>query len=379
MTAAGLVGAAIAAGSIALLSGGGQTDDGGGAEHTPAAAENAALVAGMSPGELAGQRLIAGWDGTEPPAGLERLIRSGGVAGVILFDDNIGSRAATRRRIDELQRLRPTDATEAPLLVTVDQEGGQVERVPGPPSASAAEMGARGRGYARRQGERTGRSLSAWGFNVDLAPVLDVGQPGGAISTEGRSFGTTPARVASAGVGGFAVGLRSAGIAATAKHFPGIGMVATNTDFASQRVTDSRSALRRRDEPPFRAFVRSGGELVMLGLATYTAFSDRPAAFSRAIATGELRGRLGFEGVSISDGLGAAAAQDFGSDGEIALAAAGAGTDLLLYTDWREARSARILLRDRLATGRLDRAAFERSVARVLALRAGRNGPAAEG
>jgi len=110
---------------------------------------------------------------------------------------------------------------------------------------------------------------------------------------------------------------------------------------------------------------------VMLSLATYTAFSDRPAAFSRQIATGELRGRLGFGGVSITDGLGAAAAQAFGSDGEIALAATGAGTDLLLYTDWREALSARNLLRDKLAGDKLDRGDFEASAGRVLALRSG--------
>ena len=88
------------------------------------------------------------------------------------------------------------------------------------------------------------------------------------------------------------------------------------------------------------------------------------------MATAELRRRLGFDGVSITDGLGAAAAQAFGSDGEIALAAVGAGTDLLLYTDWREARSARNLLRDRIARDKLDRGDFEASVARVLALRA---------
>lgn len=374
MTAAGVVVAAVVAGALALLGGGGSGGGDPQADVSGDAGEAAALVGGMSPGELAGQRLIAGWDGAEPPAGLRRLIRSGGVAGVILFDDNIGSRKATQRTIDRLQRIRPR-AVDAPLLVTVDQEGGQVERVPGPPSASAAEMGDRGRGYARRQGQRTGRSLRAWGFNVDLAPVLDVARPGGAIASEGRAFGTSTRRVVSVGVRGFADGLRSAGIAATGKHFPGIGMVATNTDFAGQRVTISKRKLRRRDEPPFRAFARSGGELVMLSLATYTAFSDRPAAFSRSLATGELRRRLGFEGVSITDGLGAAAAQAFGSDGEIALAAAGAGSDLLLYTDWREARSARNLLRDRLAKGRLGREEFERSVARVLALRAARAGP----
>ncbi len=107
----------------------------------------------------------------------------------------------------------------------------------------------------------------------------------------------------------------------------------------------------------------------MVGLATYPAFSSRPAAFSRSVATGELRRRLGFDGVSITDGLGAKAAQDFGSPGEIAAAAAAAGDDLLLYTDWHRARDARDLFRRGLASGHLGRADFEASAARVLALR----------
>ena len=156
-----------------------------------------------------------------------------------------------------------------------------------------------------------------------------------------------------AGVNGFGAGLQSRGVAATAKHFPGLGAAETNTDLASQRITLSKDELRSADEQPFEAFSRRGGELVMLSLATYPAFADRPAAFSKKIVTGELRGRLGFEGVTITDGLGAAAAEEFGPRREVALAAIGAGNDLLLYTDWRAARRTAALLRKRLLTGRL--------------------------
>jgi beta-N-acetylhexosaminidase len=357
MSALGPIAAGVAAATLAL--------SGGGTGEGPAAGTAAA---GLTPGELAGQRIVAGWEGPTPPKGLERMIRSGSVAGVILFDDNVGSEGSTRRTVAKLQRLAPDSA--GPLLVTVDQEGGLVKRLPGPPDVSAEEMGALGPGYAREQGRAAARSLRSYGVNVDLAPVLDVARPGGAIDNEQRGFGTSPSQVTRAGVGGFAAGLARGGVAATAKHFPGIGMIATNTDFASQEVRTSKGELRRTDEPPFEAFSEAGGELVMLSLATYTAFSDRPAAFSRSVVTGELRNRLGFEGVSITDGLGAAAAQAFGSDGEIALAAVGAGVDLLLYTDWREARSAHRLLRDRVRTGRLGRDEFELSADRVLALRA---------
>lgn len=321
-------------------------------------------------GQLAGQRLIAGWDGTSPPRGLRQLISSGGIAGVILFEDNIASRKQARRSIEGLQAIKRPDGLGEPLLVMVDQEGGEVKRLPGPPSSSAEVIGARGHSYALEQGARTAESISGVGFNVDLAPVLDVARPGSAIERERRAFGEQPEQVIAAGADGFGAGLQSRGIAATAKHFPGLGAAKTNTDFASQRITLSLEELRATDEAPFEAFSRNGGDLVMLSLATYPAFADRPAAFSAKIVTGELRERLGFEGVTITDGLGAAAAQEFGPPREVALAAIKAGNDLLLYTDWRAARQTAGLLRRRLRAGRLSRAEFEPSAERVLALRA---------
>ncbi len=109
----------------------------------------------------------------------------------------------------------------------------------------------------------------------------------------------------------------------------------------------------------------------MLSLATYPALSNRPAALARSVATGELRRRLGFEGVSITDSLDAAAAQAFGDREEVALTAASAGADLLLYGDWRTAREIHRTLSARLRSGGLDRGAFEESAGRVLAMREG--------
>jgi beta-N-acetylhexosaminidase len=245
-----------------------------------------------------------------------------------------------------------------------------VSRLDGPPTSSAARIGERGADFAREQGRRTGEHLAEIGFNVDLAPVLDVARAGGAIDREQRSFGSDATTVSELGVGGFAAGLREAGVAATAKHFPGIGMVETNTDFAAQRVALAEATLRGVDEVPFEAFVDAGGELVMLSLATYSAFADRPAAFSGKVVTGELRERLGFEGVTITDGLGAAAAAAFGDRPRVALAAVAAGNDLLLYSDWRAAREVHRLLTRRLRRGEVERGEFERAAERVLQLRA---------
>ncbi len=328
----------------------------------------------LSARELAGQRLIAGYDGLRPPRGLRRMIRRGQLAGVILFDDNVAGRRETARRIASLQRIRRPRGLRMPLAVMVDQEGGLVKRLPGPPRASAEEMGRRGAAYARRQGAATASTLRSAGINVDLAPVLDVARPGSAIGGEDRSFGPRAARVIAVGVGGFARGLRDGGVAATAKHFPGLGAARTNTDDASQRIALSRRRLRGIDERPFDAFIRADGELVMLGLATYPAFSNRPAALSRTLATVELRERLGFDGVSISDSLDATAALSFGGRRQVARETARAGTDLLLYGNWRVARLAGEVLRHGVVSGRLSRSGFERSVSRVLALRRGLGG-----
>jgi beta-N-acetylhexosaminidase len=317
---------------------------------------------------LAGERIVAGLGGTSVSPGLKAAIGKGRIAGVVLFADNLPSRAAGRRLIADLQAIRRPPALRDPLLIMVDQEGGLVKRVGGAPSASAAAMGARGAAFSREQGRRTAANLRELGINVDLAPVLDVARPGGTIAATERGFGSSARAVAATAIP-FAAGLRRGGVAATAKHFPGMGAAPENTDFAVQRIGLSKQILREVDEAPYRAFTGIGGDLVMLSTAIYPALSPDPAAFARPIATGELRGRLGFEGVSITDALDTVAVRAFGGPARSGVAAARAGSDLLLFTDLAPAESAWRALVDKLRGGALDREEFEASVQRVLDLR----------
>jgi beta-N-acetylhexosaminidase len=318
---------------------------------------------------LAGERILTGVSGTGVSPALEAAIRQGRVAGVVLFADNFPTRAAGRRLIGRLQAIRRPPALRDPLLVMIDQEGGLVKRVDGAPSASAAQMGARGPAFSGAQGRRTAANLRDLGVNVDLAPVLDVARPGGTIAESERGFGASPERVGATAVP-FAAGLQHGGVAATAKHFPGLGAAPQNTDFAVQRIGLSKRVLREVDEAPYRAFVAAGGELVMLSTAIYPALSPDPAAFSRPIATGELRTRLGFEGVSVTDALDTVAVRAFGGPAKSGVAAARAGSDLLLFTDLPAAEQAWRALVARLRDGALDRGDFQRSAQRVLDLRA---------
>ena len=319
--------------------------------------------------QLAGQRIVAGFEGSEVPPQLLAAVGDGSLAGVVLFADNLPSRAAGRRLIARLQGIRRPPKLRDPLLVMVDQEGGLVKRIGAAPSVSAEEMGRRGAAFSHEQGRRTARNLRSFGANVDLAPVLDVARPGGTIAATERGFGTTAQEVAATAVP-FATGLQQGGVAATAKHFPGLGAAAENTDFAVQRVGLEKAALRAVDEAPYRAFAAAGGDLVMLSTAIYPALSPDPAAFSRAIATGELRNRLGFEGVSITDALDTVAVRAFGGPPRAGLAAARAGSDLLLFTDLEAAETAWRALLAKLRAGALERGEFEAAAQRVLDLRA---------
>lgn len=320
--------------------------------------------------QLAGERIVVGLKGTSVSPGLRAAIHRGEAAGVVLFAANFPSRAAGRRLIARLQGIPRPPKLRDPLLIMVDQEGGLVKRVSGAPTASAREMGARGAAFSAHQGRLTAANLRDLGVNVDLAPVLDVERPGGVIAETERSFGATAARVGATAIP-FAEALQEGGVAATGKHFPGFGAARENTDFSVERIDLSKQELRAVDEKPYAAFADAGGKLVMLSTAVYPAFSDQPAAFTRAIATGELRERLGFAGVSITDSLETPAVEHFGGPPKAAVAGARAGADLLLFARLGPAQRAWKALLAKLRAGALSREQFERSVERVLDLRAG--------
>lgn len=320
--------------------------------------------------QLAGQRIVAGLPGTSISPRLREAIRAGRVAGVVLFAANFPSRAEGRRLIARLQTIPRPPKLRDPLLVMTDQEGGLVKRFAGAPTASAREMGKRGTAFSARQGRRTAANLRDVGVNVDLAPVLDVGRPGGVIDETERSFGATASRVSATAIP-FAKALRAGGVVATGKHFPGFGAARENTDFSVERIDLSKRELRAVDEKPYAAFAAAGGEMVMLSTAIYPAFSDAPAAFTRAIATGELRDRLGFDGVTVTDALETPAVEHFGGTAKAAVAGARAGADILLYARLGPAEQAWQALVAKLRTGGLDRGECEEAAQRVLDLRAG--------
>ena len=327
-------------------------------------------VGRLSPGQLAGQRVVAGFAGYSAPRDLLRRIHRGKVGGVILFGQNVRSRRQVARMVRRLQSVPRPAGLGQPLLVMVDQEGGPVRRIPGAPVSSAAAIGATGRvANARRTGRAAGRNLRSARVNVDLAPVADVARPGSAMEREGRSYGRRPGKVARF-ASAFARGLHHTGVLATGKHFPGFGAARANTDLRQVTIHTPLRRLRRVDERPYRALFRSGVSLVMLSTAIYSALDPgTPAAFSRRIARGELRGHLGFRGVSMTDALGTPATAPYGDAAQVGVRAARAGVDVMLYSSYAAGKAAARRLAGAIRRGRVHRARAERSVQRILDVR----------
>jgi beta-N-acetylhexosaminidase len=326
--------------------------------------------------QLAGQRVIYSYPGLTPPESLLQHVRDGEVGGVIFFRENISSAAQIASVIATFEAARAQSVVAAPLLFMTDQEGGLVRRLPGAPEQSAKQIGqaADPAAAASAAGTAAGQNLRAAGMNVNLGPVLDVfDTPGNFIDQFQRSFSDDPALVSTLGTN-FLVAQQRVGVAATAKHFPGLGTAPAgqNTDLSPVTLPVSRSQLRTREELPYRSAIRSGVRLVMVSWAVYPALdANHPAGLSRAVVGAELRGRLGFRGVTITDGLEAGALSAYGTPGQRATLAAGAGMDLILCAarDVTQGEAATTALATALDAGTLDRRAFRSAVDRVTGLR----------
>ena len=328
--------------------------------------------------QLAGQRVIYSYSGLTPPAELLTKIRAGQVAGVIFVSGNITSQAQLSKVAAELQRaaMSKSDPVREPLLLMTDQEGGVVRRLPGGPAKSEKQIGQsfHPASAARNAGRVAAANLRSAGLNVNLAPVLDVYRTAGNFIDEfGRSYSRDPAIVSQLGAD-FITAQQGKGVAATAKHFPGLGKAARsqNTDLRPVTLNLSKSQIRSVDELPYRQAIAAGTKLIMVSWASYPSLGTRrPAGLASVVVQGELRKRLGYTGVTITDALEAGGLRAYGGTAQRAVMAATAGMDLLLCSVQNPSQgiNAVTALTGAYRAGSLTRTTFRDSVRRILALR----------
>lgn len=338
--------------------------------------------ASLSLDQFAGQRVIYAYSGLQPPSSLLALIHAGETAGVILFGPNIASPGQIHVVVRRMQKASLTSPLHIPLLILTDQEGGQVRRLPGAPVRSEKQIGASTNpvALASQSGRGAGENLASAGINANLAPVLDIfRQRGNFIDQFQRSYSSNAANVSRLGAAFIAAQQRT-GVAATAKHFPGLGSATRdqNTDLRPTVLGSSLSTLRSVDELPYRAAISSGVKLVMLSWGTYPALDPtHPAGLSPTVIQHELRRRLGFRGVTITDGIDAGAVLPFGRLAPRSVQAAAAGADLILCADTNPSRNTPALglmvlhaLASALSHHLISQVDARGAVSRVLSLRA---------
>ena len=249
----------------------------------------------------AGQRIVVGLRGAGLTDEERRLFRELKPAGFILFARNVEEPAQVRELNRELQSLLPD---RLPPLLSVDQEGGRVLRIKNTKWPPARFLGNVDRPELTRDVARAmGRELRAMGFNLNFAPVADVdSNPANPIIGD-RSFGRRPEQVIRH-MTAFMDGLQAAGIIACCKHFPGHGDTAVDSHKDLPIVEKDRRELQEVELAPFRAAVEAGIGIVMSSHVMFPAFDeDWPATLSEVLMKKQLRRKMGFGGVVISDDM----------------------------------------------------------------------------
>jgi beta-N-acetylhexosaminidase len=311
--------------------------------------------------EQVGQLIVLRFAGTTVPGYVRDALRERRAAGAILFRDNVAGPEQLRALTAQLRGAggRP--------IVAVDQEGGDIRILPwAPPESSAPEQAAAG--TVRSDAEAAASALRAAGITVSLAPVGDVPSVDGA-ALGGRAFSDDP-RAAGEAMAAAVEGWRAGGVAATAKHFPGLGGATVNTDDGPATVERSRAQLEATDLPPFEAAIGAGVPLVMVGHALYPALDgERIASQSPAIVEDLLRGQLGFRGVVITDSMEARASIATGAIEDASQRAVLAGADVVLLTGRGSYAPVFRHLLELARSSPAFRARVRESAARVLALK----------
>jgi beta-N-acetylhexosaminidase len=301
-----------------------------------------------------------------------QLIAKYHLGGVIYFtwSGNLQNPPQIASLSNGLQQAAMAQQPAVPLLISTDQEGGNVTRIGAPIAVSPGNM-AIGATFsstsALRAATATGQQLRAMGINEDDAPVVDVNTNPANTADGPRSFGDRAGMV-SAMAGAAVTGYQGAGVAATAKHFPGLGSTTINTDSGVAVTDETLAEIMANDLPPFRAAIEAGTDMIMSAHIIAPALdpSGTPASMSKPIVTGLLRHQLGYQGVVVTDALSAAALEDIPSP-QRAVEGIQAGDDLLLMPDSLPDSVQAVL--DAVRDGAISEQRIDESVTRILALK----------
>ncbi|SEC67413.1 beta-N-acetylhexosaminidase [Paenibacillus sp. GP183] len=327
--------------------------------------------------EKVGQMFMCGFDGKVPMAEIITMIEKHRIGGIIYFRRNVQDTKQLSRMSLELQQINAVHSA-VPLFLAIDQEGGMVSRIdrevtliPG-----AMALGAtRNKDAAWKTAAISGRELRGMGINMNFAPSVDVNNNPQNPVIGVRSYGADPILVGEMGAAAVR-GYQEAGVAATAKHFPGHGDTDVDSHLGVPIVRHETERLERIELSPFIRVIEAGVDAIMTAHIIFPAFGEekRPATLSPNILMGLLRGRLGFSGVIVTDCLEMhAISKEYGIP-QAAVMAIEAGADLVLVSHtYEEQQAAVVAVMEAVRSGRIPESRIDESVERILALKKKRN------
>jgi beta-N-acetylhexosaminidase len=259
-------------------------------------------ISNLSSEQIAGQRIMAGFEGTELSGGLKFLIDTVKVGGVILFSGNIKTPEQIKNLCLSVQDYAAS-CGQPPLIISIDQEGGQVARLKEPFTVFPGNPAMKTREDAEHFAATTASELYGVGINMNMAPVMDVVPEGISGIMSGRVFGSDPAAVSDMGVA-VIESLQRNKVMAVAKHFPGIGRTVLDSHLDLPLLNAGSGDLESFDLIPFKAAIRHSVAGIMLSHILYAGIDDKwPASLSVKIARDLLRDSMGFDGIVMTDDL----------------------------------------------------------------------------
>ncbi|MDT0124989.1 beta-N-acetylhexosaminidase [Paenibacillus sp. RRE4] len=317
-----------------------------------------------------GQMLLCGFHGTEPEGEIEKLLGDYPIGGIVYFARNVVSPEQVERLSGGLQNIAQASGN-VPLWIAIDQEGGMVARItegialiPGQMAIAAA--GSVQDAYAAAR--ISGAELQSMGINMNFAPVLDVNNNASNPVIGVRSFGESAEKVADFGAASIA-GFQQAGIAATAKHFPGHGDSDTDSHLDLPVITHDRTRVDQVELVPFRVAIAEGVDAMMSAHIYFPALEPErlPVTLSHSVLTGLLRKELGYEGMILTDCMEMKAIATHYGTVDAAVMAVEAGADMVLISHTAQLQvGAFEALMNAVKSGRISERRIDESVKRLL-------------
>ncbi|MEI4771708.1 beta-N-acetylhexosaminidase [Psychrobacillus sp. FJAT-51614] len=288
------------------------------------------VISKMSLEDKIGQMILAGVSGTTMDANAKKLIGQFHVGGIIFYKYNFDTPAQTVQLVNQ---LKAKNSSSLPLILSVDQEGGRVTRLPGglvnfPPNKQIGQVN--NPDFSYKVGTLLGHELKEFGLNLDFAPVLDINSNPNNPVIGDRSFGNNPEIVSKLGIQTMK-GIQSQNVITTIKHFPGHGDTSVDSHLDLPIVNKSLNQLKELELIPFERAINQGADVVMVAHILLPQLDKtNPGTMSKAVMTNLLRKQLGFTGVIMTDDMTMGAITEHFDIGKASVESVKAGSDIIL-------------------------------------------------